>query len=45
MQIILLMSIRYGRASIEIMAYYNKQIPGLIHLQYAINPTGSRILK
>ncbi len=35
----------YGRASIEIMAYYNKQIPGLIRIQYAINPTGSRILR
>jgi len=35
----------YGRASIEIMAYYNKQIPGMIRIDYAINPTGSRILR
>jgi len=35
----------YGRISIELFAYYNDQIPGMIHLQYAINPTGSRILK
>jgi hypothetical protein len=34
----------YGRASIEIMAYYNSQIPGLIRIEYAINPTGNRIL-
>jgi hypothetical protein len=35
----------YGRISIELFAYYNDQIPGMIHLQYAINPSGSRILK
>ncbi len=35
----------YGRASIEILAYYNKEIPGLIRIAYAINPTGSRILR
>ncbi len=35
----------YGRISIELIAPYNDQIPGMIHLQYAINPTGSRILK
>jgi len=35
----------YGRISIELFAYYNDQIPGMIHLQYAINPTGSRILR
>ena len=35
----------YGRASIEIMAYYNKQIPGLIRIEYAINPIGSRVLR
>lgn len=34
----------YGRISVEIDAYYNKQIPGMIHLSYAINPSGSRIL-
>jgi len=35
----------YGRISIELIAPYNDQIPGMIHLKYAINPTGSRILK
>jgi hypothetical protein len=35
----------YGHLSIEIYAYYNDQVPGLIHIQYAINPTGSHILK
>jgi hypothetical protein len=35
----------YGRVMIDIYAYYNKQIPGLIRIQYAINPTGSRILR
>jgi hypothetical protein len=34
----------YGRASVEIMAYFNKQVPGLIRIEYAINPTGSHIL-
>ena len=36
---------QYGQVSIELFAYYNDQIPGMIHVQYAINPTGSRILK
>jgi hypothetical protein len=35
----------YGRISIELYAYYNNQIPGLIRLSYAINPSGSRILR
>jgi hypothetical protein len=35
----------YGRITIELMAYYNDQIPGLIRLSYAINPSGSRILR
>lgn len=35
----------YGRITIELIAPYNDQIPGMIHVQYAINPTGSRILK
>ena len=35
----------YGRISIELCAYYNKQIPGMIRLSYAINPSGSRILR
>ncbi len=35
----------YGWISIELYAYYNNQIPGLIRLSYAINPSGSRILR
>ncbi len=35
----------YGRITIELDAPYNKQIPGMIRLKYAINPTGSRILR
>lgn len=35
----------YGRITIELMAYYNDKIPGLIRLSYAINPSGSRILR
>lgn len=35
----------YGRISIELYAHYNNQIPGLIRLSYAINPSGSRILR
>jgi hypothetical protein len=35
----------YGRISIELEAYYNDQIPGMIRLSYAINPSGSRVLR
>ena len=35
----------YGRMSIELHAPFNNQIPGLINLSYAINPSGSRILR
>ncbi len=35
----------YGRISIELEAYYNSQIPGMIRLSYAINPSGSRVLR
>ena len=35
----------YGRISIELFAYYSDHIPGLIRIQYAINPSGSHILK
>lgn len=35
----------YGCITIELYAYYNNQIPGLIRLSYAINPSGSRILR
>lgn len=35
----------YGNITIELYAYYNNQIPGLIRLSYIINPSGSRILR
>jgi hypothetical protein len=35
----------YGRISIELYAYYNNQIPGMIRLSYVINPSGSNILR
>jgi hypothetical protein len=35
----------YGRIIIELEAYYNDQIPGMIRLSYAINPSGSQILR
>jgi hypothetical protein len=35
----------YGRISIELEAYYNTQTPGLIRLSYAINPSGSLVLR
>ena len=35
----------YGRITIELYSYYNDQIPGMVRLSYAINPSGSRILK
>jgi hypothetical protein len=35
----------YGQMTIELFAYYNKQIPGSVRLSYAVNPSGSRILK
>jgi hypothetical protein len=35
----------YGRITIELMAYYNDQVPGMIRLSYAINPSGSPILR
>jgi hypothetical protein len=35
----------YGRMVIELHAPFNNQIPGLIRLSYAINPSGSRILR
>ena len=35
----------YGRISIELEAYHNSQIPGLVRLSYAINPSGSRVLR
>jgi hypothetical protein len=35
----------YGRMQIDLIAPYNDQIPGMVRLSYAINPSGSRILK
>jgi hypothetical protein len=35
----------YGRIKVDLVAPYNDTIPGLIEIQYAINPTGSRILR
>jgi hypothetical protein len=35
----------YGSITIELNAPYNNQIPGLIRIQYDINPSGSRILR
>lgn len=35
----------YGRITIELFAYYNAQTPGLIRLVYAVNPSGSRLLR
>lgn len=35
----------YGRITIELIAPFNRQIPGLIRLSYTINPSGSRILR
>jgi hypothetical protein len=34
----------YGAIRIEMIAPYNKQIPGLIRLSYTVNPSGSRLL-
>jgi hypothetical protein len=36
---------KYGRITIEFYAYYNDHISGLIDIKYAVNPTGSRILR
>jgi hypothetical protein len=36
---------KYGRITIEIRAPYNNDIPGLVHIQYAINPSGSHVLR
>ena len=35
----------YGQMSIDLIAPFNDQTPGLIRLSYAINPSGSRILR
>lgn len=36
---------KYARITIELYAPFNDEIPGLIRLSYAINPSGSRILR
>lgn len=35
----------YGHITIELYAYYNNQILAMVHVQYAINPFGSRVLR
>ncbi len=35
----------YGQMSIGLYAPFNDQTPGLIRLSYAVNPSGSRILR
>ncbi|MGH7976413.1 MAG: hypothetical protein ACREC8_07100 [Limisphaerales bacterium] len=35
----------YGQMSINLIAPFNNQTPGLVRLSYAINPSGSRILR
>ncbi len=35
----------YGRMTIELNAPFNNKVPGLIRLEYAINPSGSRVLR
>jgi len=35
----------YGRMTVELNAPFNDNVPGLIRLDYAINPTGSRVLR
>ncbi len=35
----------YGRMTVKLFAQYNAQNPGLIRLSYAINPSGSRLLR
>jgi hypothetical protein len=35
----------YGRIQLDLITPYNSETPGLIRLSYAINPSGSRILR
>lgn len=35
----------YGRMEINLYAYYNNKIPGRVRIKYAVNPSGSRILR
>ena len=34
----------YGRITIDLLAPFNDQIPGIVRLSYTINPFGSRVL-
>jgi hypothetical protein len=36
---------KYGRLTVELIAPYNDKVPGMVHLEYAINPSGSRVLR
>lgn len=35
----------YGRVTIELIAPYSDRVPGMLHLEYAINPAHSRVLR
>jgi hypothetical protein len=35
----------YGRITIELIAPYNGNVPGLVRLQYSVNPSASRVLR
>lgn len=35
----------YARVEVEMNAPYNNQVPGRIRINYAVNPSGSRVLK
>ena len=35
----------YGRASVDLYAYYDSKSPSLIRISYAVNPSGSRLLR
>jgi hypothetical protein len=35
----------FGRFAIDLKAPYNNQVPGFVSIDYAINPSGSRILR
>ena len=35
----------YGRIAIELFAYYNDRMPGMVRVQYVLNPSGSQILR
>jgi len=35
----------YGQMTIDLLAPFNTGIPGLVRLSYAINPSGSKILR